>query len=207
MNGVRRGHRQPTVRLTLRSLLRPSRFALVGLVGIAVNAAALVVFTEWLGIHYAPLRHPGLAGFHAEQLHPGRSSGSSATTRRIGTCSFRYLAFNALNVATLFIRIPVLVIFTERFGVHYLASNFIAIGLTFGIRYFVADNWIWAGRDTPLRSGDQGGGSTTTSMGSPASALESPLPELAAFNVSELVVPDIVVARRRLARRRPARSD
>ena len=147
MNGVRRGHRQPTVRLTLRSLLRPSRFALVGVLGIAVNAVALVIFTEWLGIHYAlsailASQISTLNNFILTEVWVFRDHSSHRHLL------VRYLAFNALNIATLLIRIPVLVIFTEWFGVYYLVSNLIAIGMTFGIRYFVADNWIWAGRDT-----------------------------------------------------------
>ena len=47
-----RPHRRPGVRDLLTSLLRPSRFAIVGVAGIAVNAVALFFFTEVLGIHY-----------------------------------------------------------------------------------------------------------------------------------------------------------
>src|SRR5512134_3275922 len=48
-----RRHRRPSTRALLRSLLRPSRFAVVGVIGIGVNAVALVFFTEVLGLHYA----------------------------------------------------------------------------------------------------------------------------------------------------------
>ena len=50
-------------------------------------------------------------------------------------------------MATQLVRLPTLYVLTELVGVYYLISNLVAIGLTFGIRYLVADNWIWAGRD------------------------------------------------------------
>ena len=48
-----RQHRSPSARALLSSLLRPSRFAVVGVVGLAVNIAAFVFCTELLGMHYA----------------------------------------------------------------------------------------------------------------------------------------------------------
>ena len=206
MNGVRRGHRQPTVRLTLRSLLRPSRFALVGVLGIAVNAVALVIFTEWLGIHYAlsailASQISTLNNFILTEVWVFRDHSSHRHLL------VRYLAFNALNIATLLIRIPVLVIFTEWFGVYYLVSNLIAIGMTFGIRYFVADNWIWAGRDTRDQQALSGWFNYDV-HGIARVRSRISLPELAAFNVAEAVEPDIVVERRRRLGGRPrARID
>lgn len=108
---------------------------------------------------------------------------------------FRYVVFNLLNIATLVIRVPVLFILTDLFGVHYLISNLVAIGLTFGVRYAVADSWIWAGRDRweQVAIGKwfnydiQGLIRVRSRVG---------LPELAAFNVDHVVEPDLVVRRR-----------
>ena len=108
---------------------------------------------------------------------------------------FRYLVFNLLNIATLVIRVPVLFILTDLFGVHYLISNLVAIGLTFGVRYAVADNWIWAGRDRweQVAVGKffnydiQGLVKVRSRVG---------LPELAAFNVPYDVEPDLWIRRR-----------
>ncbi len=72
---------------------------------------------------------------------------------------------------------------TDLGGVHYLLSNLVAIGLTFGIRYLVADNWIWAGRDrrdqVPIDGAYQYDVHGIVRITSTVH-----LPELAAFNVA-----------------------
>ncbi|HEY8179244.1 MAG TPA: GtrA family protein, partial [Candidatus Limnocylindria bacterium] len=95
-----------------RSLLRPSRFAVVGIIGIGVNAVALVFFTEVLGIHYAisailASQVSTLNNFILTELWVFR--GRDARRHLL----VRYLTFNALNIATLAIRVPVLLFSTE----------------------------------------------------------------------------------------------
>jgi len=189
-----RQRRVPAARALLRSLLRPSRFAIVGVIGIAVNAAALVVFTEWLGIHYAvsAILASQVSTLHNFILTEVWVFRSRTAHRHL---LIRYLAFNALNVATLVIRVPVIIGLTEGAGVHYLVSNLAAIGLTFGVRYFIADNWIWAGRDdrdqTAVRHWYH-----YDIHGLVRVRSRFALPELAAFNVAEPVRADIVIHRR-----------
>ena len=119
---------------------------MVGVIGLAVNIAAFVFCTEVLGMHYA------LAAIVASQVSTLNNfiltelwvfRGREARRHIV----VRYLTFNALNVATLAVRVPLLVLITEWIGLAPLVSNVIAIGVTFGIRYFIAENWIWAGRD------------------------------------------------------------
>jgi len=187
-------HRTPTARALMRSLLRPSRFAVVGIVGIGVNAAALVFFTEWLGIHYAlsvvlASQVSTLHNFILTELWVFRGRDS----RR--HLLVRYLAFNALNVATLFIRVPLVVLLTESAHIHYLVSNLVAIGVTFGVRYFIADNWIWAGRDdreqTAVRHWYHYDIHGLVKVRSRIA-----LPELASFNVPNATPADVVIHRR-----------
>ena len=183
----------------MRSLLSPSKFAVVGILGIVVNQAALFGLTEGLGIHYL------VSSILASQLSTlnnfvlteawvfrGREHRSHVL--------FRYLVFNLLNISTLSIRVPVLLLLTEVAGFHYLVSNLVAIGLTFGIRYLVADNWIWAGRD---RADHVSVGGWFNYDIQSLIRLQSSvgLPELAAFNVERSVEPDIVVRRRWLGGR------
>ncbi len=98
-------------------------------------------------------------------------------------------------MATQLIRLPTLYVLTELVGVYYLVSNLVAIGLTFGIRYLVADNWIWAGRDrrdqVPLDGSYQYDVHGIIRITSTVH-----LPELASFNVAHRVDPDIVIRRR-----------
>ena len=112
-----------------------------------------------------------------------------------GHVVWRYLTFNLLNMATLLVRVPVLYVLTDLAGFHYLFSNLMAIGLTFGIRYLVADNWIWAGRDRRDQKPIDGWYQYDI-HGIVRIISRVHLPELAAFNVAHEVEPDIVVNRR-----------
>jgi putative flippase GtrA len=190
-----RRHRRPSARALLRSLLRPSRFAAVGLVGIGVNALALLVFTEVLGIHYAvsAVLASQVSTLHNFILTELWVFGGRKLQRHL---LVRYLTFNALNVATLAIRVPVLMVLTEWGGIHYLVSNLAAIGLTFGVRYFIAENWIWAGRDARHQA-TVGGWYHYDVHGLVRVRSRIALPELAAFNQTAPVEPDIVIDRRR----------
>jgi putative flippase GtrA len=168
---------------------------MVGIIGIAVNALALVFFTEVLGIHYAlsailASQVSTLHNFILTELWVFR--GREARRHLL----VRYLTFNALNIATLAIRVPVLLVSTEWFGIHYLVSNFIAIALTFGVRYFIADNWIWAGRDARDQVAVDGWFNYDV-QGLTRLQSRAALPELAAFNQSTAIEPDIVIDRRR----------
>jgi dolichol-phosphate mannosyltransferase len=185
---------KPRIRRLVQALLSPSKFALVGIIGIFVNQVALFGLTDGLGIYYL------VSAILASQLSTlnnfvltelwvfrGREHRSHVL--------FRYIVFNLLNIATLVIRVPVLFILTDLFGVHYLISNLVAIGLTFGVRYLVADNWIWAGRDRwdQVAVGKffnydiQGLVRVRSRVG---------LPELASFNVPYDVEPDLWIRRR-----------
>ena len=112
-----------------------------------------------------------------------------------GHLVWRYLTFNLLNLATQVIRLPVLHVLTEIGGIHYLISNLVALGLTFGVRYLVADNWIWAGRDRREQVRLDGAYQYDV-HGIVRITSTVNLPELAAFNVTHRVDPDIVIRRK-----------
>lgn len=192
--GPTRWHRRPRVRRLLRSLLSPSKFALVGIAGIFVNQIALYLLTDGLKIHYLvsavlSSQISTLNNFVLTELwvFRGRDVGGSVLTR--------YLTFNILNISTLVVRVPVLYVLTDLGGVHYLLSNLVAIGLTFGIRYLVADNWIWAGRDRRVQIPIDGAYQYDV-HGIVRITSTVHLPELAAFNVAHAVEPDIIIRRR-----------
>ncbi|HET7030760.1 MAG TPA: GtrA family protein [Candidatus Limnocylindrales bacterium] len=192
-------HRQPRVQRLLQALSKPSKFAVVGILGIVVNQVALYVLTEKAGIYYAlsavlASQVSTLNNFVLTELFVFRGHESRHAT------IVRYLIFNLLNVATLAIRIPVLVILTESAGIHYLISNVIAIGLTFGIRYLVSDYWIWAGRDRREERAI-GGWYHYDVHGLIKLISRVNLPELAAFNVTSPVQPDVIVDRKFLGGR------
>ncbi len=187
-------HRRPRVRRLLRALVSPSRFAVVGVIGIFVNQIALVFFVEALGIHYLvgavlASQVSTLNNFLLTEFWVFRGRDAR------GNILLRYLAFNAINMATLVVRIPVMYVLTDLLGVFYLVSNLIAIAITFGIRYLIADNWIWAGRDR--RDQRPVGGAYQYDIAG-LLRIQSPvaLPELAAFNVDHEIEPDLLIRRR-----------
>ena len=166
----------------------------MGIVGIFVNQVVLYALTDKLGIYYLvsailASQVSTLNNFLLTELWVFRDRDHRSHVL------FRYVVFNLLNIATLAIRVPVLFILTDLFGVHYLISNLVAIGLTFGVRYAVADSWIWAGRDR----WDQvtvGKWFNYDIQGLLRVRSRVGLPELAAFNVDHDVEPDLVVRRR-----------
>ena len=191
-----RWHRRPRVRRLLRSLLSPSKFATVGILGILVNSAALFVLYERMQV---PLliaavlssQVSTLSNFVLTELWVFRG-------REIaGSLVWRYLTFNALNLVTQLIRLPTLQVLTEVAGVHYQIANLVALGLTFGVRYLVADNWIWAGRDRREQVRLDGAYQYDV-HGIVRITSTVNLPELAAFNVAHKVEPDILIRRKTL---------
>jgi putative flippase GtrA len=167
---------------------------MVGILGILVNAAALYLLFERVHI---PLlvaavlssQVSTLSNFVLTELWVFRG-------REIaGSILWRYLTFNALNLVTQLIRLPTLHLLTEVGGVHYQISNLVALGLTFGVRYLVADNWIWAGRDRRDQVRLEGAYQYDV-HGIVRITSTVNLPELAAFNVTHRVEPDIVIRRK-----------
>ena len=111
--GGPRWHRQTHVRRLLGSLLHPSKFALVGILGIVVNQVALFVLIDYLGVHYlvsAVLASQAstLNNFVLVELWVFRDRDTP------GHVLWRYLTFNLLNMATLVVRLPVLYLLSDR---------------------------------------------------------------------------------------------
>jgi putative flippase GtrA len=154
----------------------------------------LFVLVEMFAIHYIPAavlasQVSTLNNFVLTELWVFRDRDTP------GHVIWRYLTFNLLNMATLLVRVPVLYVLTDLAGVYYLISNLVAIGITFGIRYLVADNWIWAGRDRRDQKPIDGWYQYDV-HGIVRIISTVHLPELAAFNVAHRVDPDIVIRRR-----------
>lgn len=190
----RKRYRRTRVRRILRALASPSKFAVVGILGIVVNQVALFALTELIGIHYLV---SAVLASQVSTLHNFLLTEFWVFRDRDvrGNVFVRYLVFNAVNAATLLIRIPALYILTDLVGVYYLISNLVAIGLTFGVRYLIADNWIWAGRDRRDQVAVRGAFQYDI-QGLLRIRSVVALPELAAFNVRYEVTPDLVVRRR-----------
>src|SRR6476619_6725041 len=116
---VTRWHRRPRVRRLFRSLLSPSKFALVGISGIVVNEVALHAFVTIMGeqqLLWAALlssQVSTLSNFVLTELwvFRGREVG--------GHLIWRYITFNLLNLVTQDVRLPVLHTPTAGGGIRY----------------------------------------------------------------------------------------
>ncbi len=131
------------------------RFAAVGLSGIAVNQLVLAILTDGLGIFYV------MSAIVATQISStwnfagteywafsGRESDRPLRTR--------FLAFLALNNATLILRIPLLWLLASVLGIHYLIANLVTLVFMFGGRFVLADNWIWSAASAVPAQRDEG---------------------------------------------------
>jgi len=126
-------------------ITRGSQFGLVGLLGLAVNQAVLWLLVSTLGIYYL------IAAVVASQASTAVSFAinetwvfrSQTVARDLRSVLGRFLVFDALNVVSLLLRLPVLYVLTSMAHVNYLLSNMIAIAIFMLVRFVVADGWIW----------------------------------------------------------------
>lgn len=106
-----------------------------------MNQALLFLFADGLGISYligAVLASQGSTAFNFAGneiwVFGGRKAGSRLR---------RFIAFDALNSATLLIRIPLLYVLVSFMGVHYLVANLGVIVLLTVARFAICDLLIW----------------------------------------------------------------
>ena len=134
----------PTARSRTLDIFRGRlvRFAGVGATGIIVNQLAMFLVADVLGAHYL------IAAILASQasttwnfvliesfVFPGRAGGWSLVKR--------FIRFDIVNMSTLVIRGPALVFGVEVLGLNYLLVNLCTLVGLFGLRYLLADAWIW----------------------------------------------------------------
>ncbi|MGH7691812.1 MAG: GtrA family protein [Candidatus Dormibacteria bacterium] len=133
-----------------RSWARGSRFAVVGLVGLAVNQGLLWAMVTFAGMSYllaAVLASQGstLVTYVASELWVFR--GRQEVGERVHWVR-RLLAFDSLNVASLLLRLPLLFALTSLAHVNYLLSNLVAISVFMLVRFLISDLWIWRAPST-----------------------------------------------------------
>jgi dolichol-phosphate mannosyltransferase len=157
-------------------------FALVGLSGLVVNQTALWWFTESGGLHYL------VSAIIATQLS------SVWNFLLIDLLVFRgnergrlirFSWFLLMNNAWLLARGPLLVLFTEAFGIGYLMSNAIVLCTATLARFVIADDLIW--RANEVAQSDEAQARFNYDIhGIVRIASDARLPELVYFRVEEL---------------------
>ena len=123
---------------------RMAKFSIVGLSGIAVNLALTAFFTETVGVYYlasAILATQGSTAWNFAFLErwvfldrpqpPGR--------RLI----VRFLVYAVTNNSANALRIPLLLLLTGAFGVHYLIGTVVTLIALFLVRYALSSQFIW----------------------------------------------------------------
>ncbi|MDX6377866.1 MAG: hypothetical protein QOE98_2169 [Gaiellaceae bacterium] len=158
---------------------RFTRFGLVGVTGLAVNTAALALFTQAAGVHYlwgalAATQVSTIWNFVLTDrwVFPGPHKRASL--------GVRFVAYAAMNNAALLLRGPMLVVLTGWFGINLLVSNLLSLCALTVVRYAFADRVIWAPRIAQHLYDVHG----LVTLSSPVA-----LPELARFRVPELAGP------------------
>jgi dolichol-phosphate mannosyltransferase len=118
------------------------RFGLVGVTGIVVNSLVLALATEVLGIYY--LLSVALATMASTTWNFALTEfwvfGSRQQKDGMGK---RFSLFFIVNALTLLVREPAVYLLTSIFGLHYLVSNLVSLGVLMIGRYILADLWIW----------------------------------------------------------------
>lgn len=124
-------------------LSNPLRFGVVGLSGLVINQLLLAGLTEVGGIHYALSAVLATQGSTTWNFF-GTDVWAFGDRTRLRGRSSRFLAFLAINNATLLLRIPALWLLTETVGINYLVANVLTLAALFIGRFALADRWIWS---------------------------------------------------------------
>ncbi|MGZ6339780.1 MAG: GtrA family protein, partial [Candidatus Limnocylindrales bacterium] len=200
--------RLPRLQVSRAGFGRVSRFLLVGLSGVAVNQALLILLTSGLGIHYlvsAVLATQGSTTWN----FIGNERWAFSGRRFAGRTWARYVGYSAINNGSLILRIPLLWAFTELGHVSYAWSNLLTLVALFAIRFAVSDGWIWRSKSdfAGLEEGVPGSADTGLPLVAVGPGLPAPyrydiagilwvdseteLPELAVFRSQAIGRPDI----------------
>lgn len=124
-------------------LLRVLLFGLVGLSGLVVNTVVLwMLHLEVLGLHYL------LAAALATQCSTAwllllTESIVFRGRRKPGTVTSRGVRFFLVNNAALLLRLPLLALLVEAFGVGVLSANLATLVLLFVVRFLIVDTAIY----------------------------------------------------------------
>jgi dolichol-phosphate mannosyltransferase len=129
-----------------RKLVSGSRFATVGALGLVVNQVLL-----WLLVDVLQTGHLLLSAAIATQGSTafnfiGNESWVFGSRRRGGATGVirRFVAYDAVNLSALAIRLPLLQVLTAGLHMNYLVANLISLVALTVLRFVIADLLIWS---------------------------------------------------------------
>ena len=116
------------------------KFGIVGVIGVVVNEALLIVIHSW-GVYLLlasaiAIEISILSNFALNDLWTFRD-------RRSGTAGVRLVKFNALMLAGLVVNIAVLDVGTAYFGMAVAIANLVGIAAAFFLRYALSVRYAW----------------------------------------------------------------
>ena len=120
------------------------RFVAVGLAGLGVNQLLLLLGVERGHLNYllgAGIASQGSTLFNFIATDAWVFRGRRTTWGALR----RYVAYDALNTATLVVRLPALFLMVQGIHLHYLLANVLVLGSLTLLRFATADRFIWAG--------------------------------------------------------------
>ncbi|MER7008652.1 GtrA family protein [Dactylosporangium sp. NPDC000555] len=122
-------------------LFRLSRFSLVGVSGVVVNNAALLVLHGLLGLALLPATVAAveIALISNYVLH------ELWTFRRRSLSLQRFAYFSLAGLAAMPVNVIVVQLLVGL-GLHYLPANLVGIAAGFGVNFAVSSKWIWSER-------------------------------------------------------------
>jgi dolichol-phosphate mannosyltransferase len=131
-----------------RYLARAVLFGLVGLSGLGINTAALMVALNALDLHYLPAA--ALATLASTTWLFLLTEHVVFAGAKPGTVRSRALRFFVLNIAALLARLPVLAALVEGLHLDVVVANVTTLVLLFAVRFLVADSAIYGSGNEPL---------------------------------------------------------
>ena len=118
------------------------QFLIVGISGLFVNTGLLALFTELFGLHYlvsAVLATQGSTAWNFAGTEWWVFRKREQKTARW----HRFLGFAGMNNGMLLLRAPLLALFVDLLGLHYIIGNLLSLGIMTLLRFALSDRLIW----------------------------------------------------------------
>ena len=137
----------------LRLLYRPDsgrlvKFCLVGLTGLGVDTGILWLLTEKAGLFY--IYSAVISTETAITTNFILNNTWTFRDRRYATSNVvsRFIKYNVTCIIGVGIKLGILTLMTEVFGLYYIISNIIGIAIAFLWNYFGSTKWAWREKDS-----------------------------------------------------------
>lgn len=127
-------------------MVRLIKFSAVGGVGTLLNLSLILIMTEIVGLMYLA---SALFSFIIVLVFQYLFNNYWTFRMSKGFGHFSGLSkFSVVTVVETSLYFGLLALFVQIFGLHYLLSASLAIGIRFPVKYLMCRNWVWSSRKT-----------------------------------------------------------